>query len=103
LKLDDFIYCVAGDVDESWKNSTNKVLRLNLNDLHSGWQEVASMAKERSHFGAAICNGSLVVAGGSNKGAKLNTTELYQSSLMKKWISFEPLYEKKRTLFSCNS
>jgi len=80
LKLDDFIYYVGGTVEEKLINTTNKVYRLNLKDLNSGWQEVASMSEKRIFFGAAVYNGCLVVTGGSNGFSRICTTELYQPS-----------------------
>jgi len=98
-KLNNFIYSVGGGVDANWRNSTNQVPRLNLKKLQLGWQKVASTDEERSHIGAAVYNGCLVVASGSNnKEVKLHTTELYQPSLMNKWISFGPLTERKSVL-----
>jgi len=95
FKLKDFIYCVGGKEDGFFPvNPTNKVYRLNLKDLNSGWQEVASMAEKRSKFGAAESNGCLVVAGGYNGNSKLSTTELYQPSL-NIWRSITPLNGKR--------
>ena len=83
LNVDDFVYCVSGNVDRNWGNPINKVFGLNLKAPNSKWEEVASMTEKRSCFGAAICNGCLVVAGGHNGGSQLHTTELYEPGLNK--------------------
>ena len=42
------------------------------------------------YFGAAVCSGSLVVAGGYNGGSRINTTELYQPRL-NRWNRIAPM------------
>jgi len=91
LKLDDFIYCVGGAVDGIY--ITNKVYRINLKDINSGWQEVTSKAENRCDFGATLYNGCLVVAGGICR-AK---TALYQPSL-NQWSSIASLNRSRDEL-----
>ena len=64
LKLNDFVYAVGGCVERS--KSTDKVYELNLSETKMQWKEVASMAKARFDFGAAVFDGKLVVNGTSN-------------------------------------
>ena len=63
-KLNDFVYSVGGCV-EGYK-STDKVYEVNLSETKMQWKEVASMAKARFDFGAAVFDGKLVVNGTSN-------------------------------------
>ena len=94
LKVNDFVYCIGGNVDEIWSQPTNKVYRLNLKEPSSNWEEVASMAEKRSFFGAAACNGCLVVAGGYNENSELNTTELYEPRL-NIWSRIAPMNKSR--------
>ena len=77
LNIDDFLYCVGGKVDGKWGNSAHKVYRINLKTPNLKWEEVSSMAEKRNWFGATLCNGCLVVAGGYRGGSVLWETELY--------------------------
>ena len=74
VKIDNYIYCIGGNVDSK---PTNKVLRMNLNKATLQWEEVASMIKKRSNFGAAAYDGNIVVTGGYDGQSKLNSAELY--------------------------
>ena len=92
LKVDDFVYCLGGTVDGNYTTSINQVYRLNLKAPNSGWEEVASMAKKRFEFGAAVYKGCLVVAGGHNGTSRICSAELY-----------EPRLNRWRTIASLNN
>ena len=78
LKVDGCIFCMDGNVRGKWINTTNQVYCLNLELPNLGWEVVASMAEKRCWFGAAVFNGCLVVAGGSNNDLHTNSTEVYK-------------------------
>ena len=96
LKVDNFVFCIGGNVDGNWKNSTNQVYQLNLR-APMGWDEVPSMIENRGWFGAAVCNGCLVVAGGCNRDSVINTTELYEPQ-SKRWRTIAPLNSSRYEL-----
>ena len=75
VKIDQFVYCIGGAINDISLNSTNKVYCLDLNASEVKWNEVASMKKNRSGHASAIFKGNIVVTGGNLEGGDL--VELY--------------------------
>jgi len=83
LVLDNYLYCIGGSNARGYeRTSIDSVWKLNLKQLSSNWQQVASMKAKRSGMGAAAFGHVIVVAGGLGKREELlASTEVYQSAL----------------------
>jgi len=79
--LDDSIYCIGGAIENNFKNSTNKIYRLNLQNTTLKWEKTVSMTEQRSYFGAAVCKECLVAVGGYTGKSISETIEVYDPRL----------------------
>ena len=62
LRVNNFVYCIGGRTQSILES--NKVFRLNLDEVDMEWNEMAEMIKKRYDHGAAVFNDDLVVCGG---------------------------------------
>ena len=94
LKINEYIYCIGGSIDNNLFKATNQVYRMNLNDPFLHWEEIAPMIEGRFDFGAAELNGNIVVAGGSTGQTKLNSAEHYTVKC-NKWQKIKPMKRRR--------
>ena len=77
LKCDNFVYCIGGKIDGT---SSDKVWRMNINEISMGWQKVASMKTNVSDFAAASHKNAIAVVGGCLQSA-VKSAAIYNPSL----------------------
>ena len=98
IKMDNFIYCLGGETRIGYtRNITNKAWRLNLDNNHLKWEEIAAMTEKRRSMGAAVCFDTLVVSHGDDIAGNVSrTTEIYQKSL-DQWKTISSLQQRRES------
>ena len=91
LKVNNFVYCIGGTTLNSVQS--NKVFRLNLNDVDMKWNEMAEMKNKRGVYGAAVFNHALVVCGGIGE-TTIPPSEAYDAQL-NKWNQISSLKQNR--------
>ena len=81
LKVNNFVYCTGGRLPSS--SESNKVFRLNLNEVDMKWNELGEMNNKRFGHGASVFNEALVVCGGYDGQKVLSLSEVYVPELNK--------------------
>jgi len=92
LKVDNFVYCLGGSVDGPL-NPTNKVYRMDLNEMNLQWIEITPMKVERCDFAATVFDRNIIVAGGWKNDSSLDSVELYDIQT-KKWKKLPSMFNK---------
>ena len=103
LKVKNFVYCIGGRTTNLIES--NKVFRLNLNEIDMKWIELAEMNDKRFGPGAAVFNNTLVICGGDNGNMYLSSSEVYDVDL-NRWNSISSLKQSRsetHTVTCCGS
>ena len=94
LKLDNFVYCIAGETVGSDATVTNKVWQMDLRNQTLQWEEISSMNRKRTKAAAAIYHDTLVVSNGCGQYFISKTIETYRKSF-KQWQTISSLQQKR--------
>ena len=92
LKVNNFVYCIGGNIHKL--SESNKVFRLNLNEADVKWNEMAELNSKKSYHGAAVFNNTLVVCGGYDGKSYLSSSEAYDAET-NKWKLISSLNESR--------
>ena len=76
-KVNNFLYCIGGIMDNLDTNATASVYRMNLNFPDLKWEEVAPMIEKRCYHGSCAFQSNIVVSGGFFYGDK-DSVEIYK-------------------------
>ena len=95
LKLDNFVYCIAGETVGSDATVTNKVWKMDLRNQPLQWEEILSMNEKRQRAAAAIYHSRLVVSNGESEYEYISRTiETFKTSF-NQWKVISPLQQKR--------
>ena len=86
-----FVYVIGG-TDGNNQIESNKVFRMNLNELALKWEEIGSMNVRRGSFGVAMVDDTIVVCGGFNGSEPLLSAEAYDI-MLNQWKKVKPLQQ----------
>ena len=103
LKLNDVIFCIGGRKASDLRNVYSSVCQMKLSETNLKWEKAAPMIEKRCNMGAAVFDGSMVVAGGWNGETWLESTE-YCSDPSSKWQMAPSLKQRRsnNALVVCN-
>ena len=92
LRVNDFVYCIGGRTTNLSKS--NKVIRLNLNEVDMKWNEMPELNNKRFAPGTAAFKNTLVVCGGYDGQKWLSSSEAYIAEL-NKWNPISSLKQSR--------